>query len=177
MDFEMLIKKLMPKLKAISRKVNIRYTYCDEDDFMQEALIYMWEAYRRGELNGKTDSYILQGTYYFLKNYVRKKSKALDRASISMNCEIDDTGKKVEDTLTLSENTTGIDGSVEIFMLLEEAEEKFTEKEKEVFYYRIEGYTAREIGSKLGVSHVMVVKIAKSIRVKCRVIREELISS
>ena len=175
MTFEILVNRLMPKLKAISRKVNIRYTYCDEDDFMQEALIYMWEAYRRGELEFKTDSYILQGAYYFLKNYIRKKAKGIDRASISMSKEVE-IGRTVEETLTVSANTTGIEESVEIFMLLDEVEQKFTDRERKVFYYRIEGYTSREIGSKLGVSHVMVIKIQKSIRVKCKVIKEELVS-
>ena len=172
MDFETFIKRLEPKLKAISHKVNIRYTFCDEDDFLQEARLFLWQGYSRGEVQDKTDSYVLQSVYYFLRNYIRKSCKSVDQASVSMNYEIDDKGTELGETM--SAGTTGIDDSVEIFMLLDRTEEKFNDSEKKVFYNKIEGYTTREIGSKLGVSHVMVVKIEKSIRVKCGFIREEI---
>ena len=38
----------------------------------------------------------------------------------------------------------------------------FTEREKEVFFLLFDGCTVREAAEKLGLSHVMVVKIRKN---------------
>ena len=35
--------------------------------------------------------------------------------------------------------------------------------------------TTREIGSRFGISHAMVVKIEKRIRTKCKMIRDEIV--
>ena len=39
----------------------------------------------------------------------------------------------------------------------------FTKREKEVFSLLLEGYTVREAGDRLGISHVMVVKLKKNL--------------
>ncbi len=45
-------------------------------------------------------------------------------------------------------------------------DDNLTEREKEVLAFLLEGLTLREIGEKIGVSHVMVVKIKKTLRRK-----------
>ena len=42
-----------------------------------------------------------------------------------------------------------------------------TPREKEVFILALEGLTVREIGDRLGVSHVRVVKLRANIKEKC----------
>ena len=43
-----------------------------------------------------------------------------------------------------------------------------TDRERYVFGLYLQGLTTREIGNRLNVSHVMVVKIEKRISEKCR---------
>ncbi|MBD3380076.1 MAG: sigma-70 family RNA polymerase sigma factor [Candidatus Omnitrophica bacterium] len=172
MSYEDVLAKYSPRIRAISYKVRNRYSYCDEDDFFQEALLDLWLRFENGELEGKTDSYILQGSYFFLKNYIRKICKSVDRNSISMYTPIEED-ITIEDTL-VSDSYTKDTGTLEIYLLLDETESMFTEREKNVFFYRLEGYTTREIGDKIGVSHVMVGKITKNIREKCSALKEEL---
>ncbi|MFH1877295.1 MAG: sigma-70 family RNA polymerase sigma factor [Candidatus Omnitrophota bacterium] len=175
MKYDDLLTRIYPALRAISRKVKTRYIYCDEDDFLQEALLSIWMKGEKGELDDKTDSYILQGAYFFLKNYVRKTCKTVDINSISINGPGNDEDDDIplEEKLVLDSYADQTD-SVEIYLLLDEAEDLFTEREKDVFYYRLEGFTTREIGGKMGVSHVMIGKITKRIREKCGALREEL---
>ena len=59
--------------------------------------------------------------------------------------------------------------------MLEEAEGLFTDRERDLFYYQLEGYTVREIGEKMGVSHVSVVKAGSKMREKCRILMGELV--
>ena len=175
MDFETISARLYPRLRAISRKVDRRYSFCDSDDFMQEALLYLWLLAEKGELEGKNDSYLLQGCYFFLKNYIRKIGKGVNSRSVSMNEAIDEEGTVIGDVLTTSTYSgSEVTDSVEIFLMLEEAETLFTDREKDVFYFRMEGFTTREIGDKLGISHVMVVKTGNKIKEKCHYLREEL---
>ncbi|MCK4852452.1 MAG: sigma-70 family RNA polymerase sigma factor [Candidatus Omnitrophica bacterium] len=174
MEYENLVDRLSPKIKAISRKVNRRYSYCDENDFYQEAILHLWMQFQQGGLREKTDSYILQGCYYFLKNYIRKLCKSVDNNSVSIYSVIDENGLTIEDTIASGAYIAETE-SVEIYLLLDESEERFTEREKNIFYYQLEGFTTREIGEKIGVSHVMVVKTGSRIRQKCTALREELI--
>ena len=71
-NFEDLIRKLSPTLRGITHKLNGHFTFFDEDDLFQEALGHLWVHYNQDKLNDKTDSYVLQGCYFHLKNYIRK---------------------------------------------------------------------------------------------------------
>ena len=44
----------------------------------------------------------------------------------------------------------------------------FTKREKTLLIFCAEGLTTRDIGKRLGVSHVMVVKLMSRIRAKCK---------
>jgi len=174
MNYQETLKRLSPKLKAISKKVNRRYSYCDENDFYQEAILYLWTLYEKGETMDKTDSYILQGCYYFMKNYIRKLCKSIDNNSVSLYGNSAETGTLIEETIISEAYVTEIQ-SIDMYMLLCDTEKNFTNKEKDVFYYQLEGLTTREIGEKIGVSHVMVIKMEKKIREKCSKLKEELV--
>ena len=78
-ELDEIINQLRFQLKAIIRKLNIRYQYIDSEDLYQEALLYLWQQNVNGQLKGKNDSYILQGCYYNLKNYIRKNIKFEDK--------------------------------------------------------------------------------------------------
>lgn len=174
MDFNDLLERLEPKLRAISRKVQFCYTYCDKDDFLQEALLYLWIRQREGVWDDKTESYVLQGCYFFLKNYIRRICKMVDKRSVSINTPLSGDTESILEHIMIDEKTLNSEDSMDIYMMLDESEEAMTEREKEVLCLKIEGKTTREIGARFGVSHVAIVKLQKNIREKCGIIKDEI---
>jgi RNA polymerase sigma factor (sigma-70 family) len=173
MSFEELVQKISPKLRAITKKLDGRYTSFDDDDLYQEALLSLWEKYNRNKLSDKTDSYILQGCLFFLKNHIRKVYKKIDSRSTSLNTVINENEGTLEDVLASKCIDTG-SISFEYRLLLEDIYEKLSEKEKEIISLCLDDLTVREIGRRFGMSHVMVVKIKNKIKNKCASIKKEI---
>jgi RNA polymerase sigma factor (sigma-70 family) len=172
MHFEEVVKRISPKLKGIAYKLNGRFSFFNEEDLYQEALIHLWLDFKQGKLSDKTDSYILQGCYFHIKNYIRKN---YDRANlISLENMTNEEGKifDLDNILSLE----GPDSCFELInckMLIEKINNNgLTKREKEVFCLALEGLTTREIGSRLGISHVRVVKLKGRIKDKCRKYRD-----
>ncbi len=161
--FEDIVKKLSPTLRRITHKLNGHFSFFDDDDLFQEALEHLWVTFQQGRLKDKTDSYILQGCYFHLKNYLRK---TIDKASLtSLNELIDEEGGTLEDLLVYEDSA--LTENVDIRSLLESSRAKgLTERELSILSFCLEGFTVREIGKRLGVSHVMVVKLKNKIRNK-----------
>lgn len=162
-DFESIIKKLSPTLRRITHKLNGHFTFFDEDDLFQEALEHLWVAFQQGRLEDKTDSYILQGCYFHLKNYLRK---TMDKASLtSLNKLIDDDDSTLEDFLACEDNVSIY--NLDSLSFIEAGKAKgLTDRELEILSLSIEEFTVREIGKRLGISHVMVLKLKDGIRGK-----------
>ena len=163
MSFEVLTKRISPTLKRITHKLNGHHTFFDDEDLYQEALMNLWVDFGEGSLQDKTDSYILQGCYYHLKNYIRKTQ---DNATLlSLTAPMGEDGRTVEESLPSDE--TSLCSYLDSKLQLEMAEEKhLTEREKEVLSLLMEGMSMREVGGKLGISHVMVLKIRNRIKEK-----------
>lgn len=163
MSFEGLAKRISPTLKRITHKLNGHYTFFNDEDLYQEAMMHLWVDFREGVLNDKTDSYVLQGCYYHLKNYIRKTQD--NAVLLSLTDPIGEDGRTIEESLPSDEANLFeyLDGKLQ----LEMAEEKYlTGREKEVLSLLMEGMSMREVGSKLGISHVMVLKIRNRIKGK-----------
>jgi len=167
MSFEVLVKRLKPILRRIAYKLSRHFSFFDHDDLYQEELLHLWQELQRGTLEGKTDSYILQGCYFHLKNHIRKSTGKVKLVSIESSFNAD--------TYTLEETLSAEDyGSRDYF---EELNDKMladtirnnglTVKEKCILSLCSEGLTTRQIGKSLGVSHVRIVKIFAGIRQKC----------
>jgi len=174
MYFEELVQKISPKLKAIARRLDGRYTSFDDDDLYQEALLSLWEKYKNNKLADKTDSYILQGCLFFLKNHIRKVYKKIDSKSLSLNAAVNDEEGTLEDMLASSYTDTR-NSSVENDLLLEDIYSNLSEKEKMVIDLSLDDLTVREIGRRLNISHVMVLKIKNRIKDKCAEIKKEIL--
>lgn len=158
------MQKLSPKIKAIAHKLDGRYTVLSDDDLYQEAVCNLW--LRQEALRDKTDSYILQNCYFLMKNYIRTRHKALDRHSYSLDAPINPDAPSLADTIILddprkSRSFGGYADFLTTIMAL------LGERERTVLAYLCEGLTTRQIGEKLGISHVMVTKITAKIRGKC----------
>jgi RNA polymerase sigma factor (sigma-70 family) len=168
MEFEALIKRISSKLKGITYKLNGRFNFMNHDDLYQEALLHLWMDFRNGKLSDKTDSYVLQGCYFHLKNYIRTvQDKAhLDSLDALMNNN--------EESLNLEQRLPVEDSQVyferlENKLLAETIQNNGSSpREKYILSLFAQGLTTRQIGQRLGVSHVRVVKLAAVIREKSK---------
>jgi len=171
MKFEKIVKKLTPKLRGIAYRLNGKYTVLDHDDLYQEALAHMWEEFCAGKLEGKTDSYILQGCYFYLKNHLRNVEDNSFFASLDEVVGEDDT--------TLQEMIPD-NGPNELDILETKMESEavlncgLNDREKTVLKLYADGFTAREVGEMVGVSHVTVVKTIERIRGKAKKLTQHI---
>jgi len=163
LSFETLVRRLAPTLKRITCRLNGNFSFADDQDLFQEALIHLWTHFASGDLLDKTDSYMLQGCYFHLKNYIRKIQ---DPAALcALNQAADKEGPQLEDILDARslDSYDEVEGNLQIEAM---AGIGITQREKAVLRFCLEGMTTREIGKRLGISHVSVVKIRNSIREK-----------
>ena len=165
--FRTLVRRLSPTLKRITHRLTPDSSLIGEQDLFQEALIRMWTRFSAGELDGKTDSYILQGCYFHLRNYLRKNKERTVIVSVSSVTEED----------SLEEVVLADDGAccdyLEGVLQIEAIESRMTQRENDVLLLCLEGLTTREIGKRLGVSHVSVVKTRNRIKEKYERLRKE----
>lgn len=168
MRFEELIKQVFPKLRGITRRINGRFAFFNEEDLRQEALAHLWVNYKNGKLFDKTNSYILQGCYFHLKNYMRKNCDKV--ALLSLENMVNEEGEAFDlGNILPSGNSEFCLELINCKMLIEKINNNgLTPREKEVFLLALEGLTTREIGDKLGISHVRVVRLKGKIKEKCR---------
>ncbi|MDP3791894.1 MAG: sigma-70 family RNA polymerase sigma factor [Candidatus Omnitrophota bacterium] len=170
-NFETLITRLTPTIRRISHRLNGHFTFFNDDDLYQEAVIHLWIKSGKGILDDKTDSYILQGCYFHLKNYIRT---SMDKVKIqSIESPIDEDGTMLEEVLALNESSC--EEQVEDKILYDEAyKNDLNDREIAIIKMSTDGLTVREMGEKLGISHVAVIKLRKKIRAKCEKLRCEI---
>lgn len=167
MEFQELINKISPKLKGIIHKISGWRPFFAPEDLYQEAMIHLWNEFRQGNLGDKTESYILQGCYFYLQNYIRKNAQKANLVSLSRVS--DEEGQEFNlDSLLSLQNPRSCREEANCNVLIEQIRNNgFTTREKEVFLLALEGLTTREIGGRLGISHVRVVKLRQAIKEKC----------
>ena len=170
-DFEKLIARLTPTVRRISHRLNGHFAFFNDDDLCQEALMYLWSAFQSGKLTDKTDSYMLQGCYFHLKNYIRSSA---DRAHFkSLDSTIDGENTALQDTLAAPDDG-GLDAFEEKCLRGSTGPETLSAREETILRLSMEGQTTREIGRRFGISHVAVVKIKKRLREKYRNLKNEI---
>lgn len=160
-SFEILAKRLSTTLRRIAGKLDGNFSFVDDQDLFQEALIHLWSRFKTGELDDKTDSYILQGCYFHLRNYIRKTRDSA--VLLSLSTIPDEDGAVFEEALAAKNAASydEVEGSLQVEAM---AGSGITQREKDVLSFSLEGLTTREIGKKLGISHVSVVKIRNKIK-------------
>ena len=167
MNFEELNSKFSPTIKRIAYKLNGRYRSFSHDDLYQEAILHLWNAFREDKLADKTDSYILQGCYFHLKNYIRKVNEKPD---LSLDAMIFPGSEDLEfKDLVVDDHQRDARELLDIKLLADAMQNNgFDPREKKILMFFKDGLTTRDIGKRMGISHVMVVKIMSKIRTKCR---------
>jgi len=156
MRFEEFYERISPRLKRIAGFYNNRGNSFDKDDLFQEMASHLWNNFKEGIPEGLNDTYIIKGCEFHILNYMRKQKEKVYR--VSMEEPINENGDTLREVL--DNNAERLDRTVDKKMLIEHVMNNgFSKREKEVFELLLEGYTVREAGGKLGISHVMVVKL------------------
>lgn len=171
MEFYGLLKRLSPKIRAIAYKLKGHFGSFNEQDLFQEAVIYLWQECKNDRLFDKTDSYILQGCYFYLKNYIRThKSKV---GMVSIDAQIDEEDTLFEEIFLKDEDSLYFRDYLDDKLIADIISNSVANpKEKQMLTYYSEGLTTREIGKKLGVSHVSVIKMTNKIKKKSKKFKE-----
>ena len=160
MEFKELVERFSPYIKWLASKSYIPSSAIDKNDLYQEMLFSLWQRWRKGELTNKTDGYIKGSCYFCLKNYLRKfKEKT---RLISLQEPLGEDGATIEELIPDPKSliTERWDDAIFIQQM---KEKELTRREKEVAEFLSQGYTLRDIGKKLGISHVRVLKIKENI--------------
>ena len=165
MNFETLFKKISPRLKRIARNYNHRCSFVDEEDFYQEMCIQLWNNFRGGVPVDKSENYVVRGCELHLLNYLRKVNG--QGKPLSLEEPLDEEGNTLKDILPDGEESVAeyVERNITIGRIKNNG---FSKREKEVFSLLLDGWTVREIGQQLGISHVMVVKLKRKIIEKCQ---------
>jgi len=166
MSFQELHRKLSPTIKRIAWRLNGHYRSFNHDDLYQEATIHLWSNFLKGKLSDKTDSYILQGCYFHLKNYIRKVNERSNIVSIDAALSVNEEAT-MQDVLGKYWACDDCRDELHNKFLVQSLQNNgFNPKEKRLLDYFSRGLTTRDIGKRLGISHVSVVKLMQKIRVK-----------
>lgn len=162
------LDRLSPTLRRITYRLNGHFTYFDHDDLFQEAVEYLWQTFRNGKLEDKTDSYMLQGCYFHLRNYVRTMA---DKATfVRLDHGTADEEPGLGDIIAAADEH--ISDMIDAKAILDLAnKEGLSDKESAVLSLCMDGLTMREIGQRIGASHVMVIKIKRRLRDKLSFLR------
>jgi RNA polymerase sigma factor (sigma-70 family) len=173
-SFDQLFKRLSPVIKRIACRLRGNFTSFDEDDLYQEALFHLWTSFNDGRLSDKTDSYILQGCYFYLKNHLRKVKDKNRMISLDELVAAGGENGDLREFLSFESGGTFL-ADLHSRMLAEKIMNNgFTAREKMLLSFFAEGLTVRQIGQRLGVSHVAVIKARDKIREKCRVYLDKI---
>ena len=163
MNFEALFTKMAPTLKKIASRYEIRGASYDRNDLYQEMCLHLWRNFKDGLPSGINEAYVVKGCEFHILNTLKKCREKAVLVSLEEPCG--DHSGRLNDLLPDTQEP--LDSRIGRKITINEIRNNgMTKREKEVFSLLTEGYTFREIGQKLGISHVRAVKIKKKIIVK-----------
>jgi len=163
MEFMGILDRLSLGLAGIAVKASRYSGIADREDLVQEMRLHLWKKWKKRELEGKTESYILQGCWFHVRNYLRTNAARRTRVSLDMPVKEDGAslGEMLPDgSVPLEESSNWKDIAYRI------NNNGLTPGEKTAFRYSMKGLTLRETGRKMGVSFVMAHKYRKGLRNK-----------
>lgn len=164
MSFEEVLSFLTPRLKQLALKYRTCCCFSDEQDLFNEMVLLLWKKWQAGELQGKTDSYIVQACYFHLRNYLRNVQDQQRCMSLEEPTGACDDNEEMALGELVPDRSPGMSEYTEGKALYEKIMNNgLSRREKEVIGYLYDGFTVREIGQMLHISHTMVVKYKQSI--------------
>ncbi len=164
-EFKKLVGGFRPSLRRLCAK-NRFLGFIDKDDLYQEALINLWNRFRQGQLQDKTESYILRSCYFHIQNYIRTHKVRTNTVSLEEPVSSEEGGTFfLKDTIK-DENGFSLGQAGSRIIIDEIMNNGLTKREKDVFGLLCEGWNLREVAQKLRISHVRVLKIKQNIGLK-----------
>lgn len=174
MAFEELLRRVSPTLRKIAYRLKGRIAFLDEEDLFQEALLHLWQEFSAGRTDDKTQSYVLQGCYFYLKNYLRTAAERVSVVTLAEE-QASEEGEMTQAFALPAVNTQDMLGDIEMNLLFSSLHSgAFTQHERDVFLLSCNGLTVREIGEQLGISHVRVVHVKNRLKEKIGAVKTEL---
>ena len=153
--------RINPVLKNIAAKLDRHHAIIDRDDLIGESMLYLWMEYMKGKLEDKTDSFILQGCYFHLSNYLRKKCVKPTEASLDQLTNDEDTD--LHDIIAYSEPGNSDDDYMHAKLIMYGLYGKLIDnRQMKILKMYCDGYTTRDIGKKFNLSHVRVSRLIES---------------
>lgn len=164
-EFRRLTDGFKVNLKKICAK-NRFLGIIDKDDLYQEALINLWRRFKSGQLQDKTESYILRSCYFHIQNYIRTHKIRNNILSLEESVVSEEEGHFFLKDIIKDEKSHTFSQVNSRLIVLELMNNGLTKREKDVCRLLYEGRNFREVGRRLGISHVRVLKIKQNIRHK-----------
>lgn len=161
MDFDTLFQKIEPAIRFMARKYwyGYRLNYGWEDLY-QEICLYLWDKFKSGVPEGINKAYIIRGCEFFTLNYTRKLRDKV--RVVSLEEPINDNGNTLKEVLPLP-GGNGKESIDRVLAVKDITSRLVNERESQVVSCLSQGYTTRETGRRMGISHVGVIKIKKRI--------------
>ena len=102
------------------------------------------------------------------------KIKEIVESTLDSSIKIDEFVNELDSKIVVdvvnSEDDSSFFWKIQVRQSINKLEEELTPREKEVFQLQKQEYTTREIGKRLEISHVRVVKIQHNIRKKAHAV-------
>ena len=136
-----------------------------KEDLYQEAIINLYDKFLKGECEGKNGTYLVNSCRFAVNNYIRKKRKNNSKIKISLLGELGwEIDEEIFDRIYVRYKEPECNEDIYIDEIVNVA--KLDLRETEVLKLLFSGYTSRQCGKNLGVSHVMILKIKNRISKK-----------
>ncbi len=160
MEFNKVYNRISPRLRRIAFIHRNRCSGIDEKDLYQEMSVYLWRNFKDRDESEVNDYYMVKGCEFHIMNYIRTHK---DKVRLCrLETPINENGSELKDMIAGPAEDTArvVDRKLTIDTIMNNG---FTRREKDVLSLLLKGYTVREAGERLGVSHVMIVKARKSL--------------
>jgi RNA polymerase sigma factor (sigma-70 family) len=166
-NFEEFIVPVIPRLRQLAFKYRSVCSLCDENDLFEEMELFLLGQWQSGGLADKTESYVVQACYFHLRNFLRTAQEQQEPVHLDIPSAGEDNDKRPCLEEVLSDGEIMLERRIEGNILYETIMNNgFNPREKDIIRLLYEGFTVREIGKQLHLSHVMVLKIKRQIAEK-----------
>lgn len=163
MSVELLLENISPELNRIAKKYEGYNSSLDGEDLFQEMCIHLLIRFKRGVPKCFNNSYVVKGCEFYLLNFLRKNRRRLHQQSLE-DFQYSNSNPRNIRTPNLQQS---LDEMISRKMIVEKIKNELSSiREKKLLILLLKGYSIREIGKQLNISHVMVNKIKKKMIVK-----------
>ncbi len=132
-----------------------------QEDLTQEAIIHLW--LREKEHPGQTLSWYFQSCHFFLQNFLRSGRSVDSTKRHQSLCPLAEASERAD----TSDDESASGGSVRALVSARDSADVLvrwlTPPERNVLSLLEQGYSVREIGAKLDISHTSVIRYRRKI--------------